>query len=271
MAEYAKTKVENVVAVKSIATALHVDLRSIITREEFHSFPEIFYMSQDQGMTVVDGKRIFLKAGQMVIYAPNAPHGGGSGGVARIISFETESPLPASLFNQPITLTGPQRMLLEEIIAKAMSLLERRVGVHGMALKYNADSYALQRVKNMLELFLLELMRPGESPEESRLRTVTDYMIRHMAEPVTLQKLCDDLGFSTATLKRLTQKCCHQSPIAYFQELKIAEAQRLIADTPFSMTQIAAQLGYSSVHHFSKTFKQKTALTPTEYAKTVRK
>ena len=37
-----------------------------------------------------------------------------------------------------------------------------------------------------------------------------------------------------------------------------------------NFTQIAAQLQYSTVHHFSRRFKEKFGLTPTEYARAIR-
>ena len=270
MPVYHKTEVHNMISVRSIVTAFRIDLNGIVTRDDVHDFPEIFYMAQGQGFTVISGKKLFLKAGQMVIYAPHAIHGGGSGGSAEIISFETENPLPSSLFNQVITLSGEKRLLLSSMIEQALALLEPRAGIYGMALKQNADPYALQAVKNHLELFLLDLMRPPQTYAMSRMDQVTDYMIQNISRVLTLDKICTDLGFSVATLRRLVQKCCGQSPIAYFNGLKILEAQRLIAQTPLNNTEIAERLGFSSVHHFSKAFKQKTGIAPTEYAKASR-
>jgi len=267
---YSKTEVHNMVTVDSIITAFRINLNHIVTRDDVHDFPEIFYMAQEQGFTVIAGKKLFLKAGQMVIYAPNAIHGGGSGGLAEIISFETEKSLPEFLFNRVITLSGEQRLMLSAIIEKASRLLEPRTGVYGLVLKHNADLYDLQTVKNQLELFLLDFMRPPESYNMSRMNQVTDYMIRNIRCVLTLNQISADLGFSVATLRRLVQKNCGQSPIAYFNGLKILEAQRLIAKTSLNITQVAERLGFSSVHHFSKAFKQKTGVAPTEYAKASR-
>lgn len=267
MPVYHKTEVHNMITVRSLITTLRINLNNIVTRDDVHDFPEIFYIAQEQGFTVAGGKKLFLKAGQMVIYPPNTIHGGGSGGIAEIISFETENPLPSSLFNQVITLSGKQRLLLSAIIEDALALLEPRAGIHGMALKQSADPCALQTVKNQLELFLLDLIRPPQTHDMSRMNQVTDYMIRHIGQALTLEKISADLGFSVATLRRLVQKSCGQSPIAYFNALKILEAQRLIAQTPLNNTEIAERLGFSSVHHFSKAFKDKSGIPPSEYAK----
>jgi len=270
MADYAKTKVNNIVSVDSIATVLRVDLRHEIAGNDVHDFPEIFYMAEGRGSTIVNGQILSLEAGQMVIYGSNSPHRNGTGGIAEIISFETTQPLPELLFNRVITLSGEQRVMLGGIIAKAVPLFEHRIGIRGMTLKRDADPYAVQIVKNMLELFLLDLLSPAKSYAKDRMIIITDYMIKNMSRVLTLQDISSELGISIATLKRLVDKAYSTSPIAYFMGLKMEEAKRLIADTPLNVTEVSEQLGFSSVHHFSRAFKQKTGITPTEYEKNAR-
>ena len=49
------------------------------------------------------------------------------------------------------------------------------------------------------------------------------------------------------------------------------EAKRLMRETEMNFSEIADKLGYCSVHHFSRTFKEKTGKTPGEYASNYRK
>lgn len=270
MEEYARTKVDNMVSVVSIATALRVDLRNRVAGDDQHSFPEIAYIAEGQSVTLVDGIKHSLNAGDMIIYAPNAIHGGGTGCVVKVISFETEAPLPDALLNRVITLTGQRRVQLEDLIDSAIPLFMSSYGVRGMVLKKGADPYYLQSIKNKLELFLLDLLSPGKSAEGNLMRSVTAYMNDHLDCVLTLQQLCDDLGISLPALKRLLKNTYGISPMAYFSELKIEEAKRLIADTALNITEVAERLGFSSVHHFSGTFKKKTGMSPTEYKKASR-
>lgn len=265
MIEYAKSPVSNIITVTSIATALRADLRNRIARTESHNFPEIFFMAEGRGYTTVNGKRHDLKAGQMILYAPNSFHGEGSGGIAEVISFETEAPLPQQCCDHVITLTGEQVVCFRTIVQQAAPLFEHRIGVKGMVLKKNADPYAAQRIKNELELFLLTLIRPAERYEVQKMNAVTDFMMRNIHKSLSVRELCTDLGFSESSLKRLVRQTCGQSPFAYFVDLKIAQAEWLIFHSSMNMTQIAEQLGFSSVHYFSRVFKQKTGKTPTEY------
>ena len=267
MIEYAKSPVSSIITVTSIATALRADLRNRIARAESHNFPEIFFMAEGRGYTIVNGNRYDLKAGQLILYAANSVHGEGSGGIAEIISFETQSPLPQQYCDRIITLTGEQVVRFRTIIQQAMPLLEHRIGVKGMVLKKHVDPYAVQRLKNELELFLLDLMRPAERYEVEKMNVVTDYMMRNIHKTLTVREICLDLGFSETSLKRLVKQTCNQSPLAYFTDLKIAQAEWLILHSTMNMTQIAQQLGFSSVHYFSRLFKQRIGQTPSAYKK----
>ena len=122
-------------------------------------------------------------------------------------------------------------------------------------------------MSNKLELFLLDLLKPAESYQADKLHILTDYLMQNIGQVLTLQQISKDLGISVPSLKRLTQENCSKSPIAYFNELKMEEAKRLITESPLNITEIALRLGFSSVHHFSKTFKQKTGFSPSEFKK----
>jgi AraC-like DNA-binding protein len=60
------------------------------------------------------------------------------------------------------------------------------------------------------------------------------------------------------------------SPGEYIRRVKIQESKQMIREGNMNFTQIAATLHYSTVHHFSRQFKDKVGFTPTEYAKSVR-
>lgn len=267
--EYTKSPVKNVVTVTSIATALRADLRNRIARTEAHDFPEIFFMAEGSGHTTVNGTRHGLKTGQMILYAPNSVHGEGSGGIAEIISFETATPIPEQFCDRVITLTAEQVICFRRIVQQTMPLLEHRPGVRGMVFKKHADPYAAQRIKNELELFLLNLMRPVEHYEVQKMNEITDYMMRNLHKALTLREMCLELGYSESSFKRLVQQTSGKSPHGYFTDLKIAQAEWLIVHSSMNITQIAQQLGFSSVHYFSRAFKQKNGQTPSAYRKSL--
>ena len=75
---------------------------------------------------------------------------------------------------------------------------------------------------------------------------------------------------SPSYLTALFHKNLQISPGEYIRRIKLQESKQMIRENDLNFTEIAAQLHYSTVHHFSRQFKEKFGITPTEYAKSVR-
>lgn len=55
--------------------------------------------------------------------------------------------------------------------------------------------------------------------------------------------------------------------IKYRDNLRIAAAKELLDSNHFSITEIASELGYYDIYHFSKTFKKIMGISPQKYAR----
>lgn len=56
-----------------------------------------------------------------------------------------------------------------------------------------------------------------------------------------------------------------QTPMEFIRETRLSHAAKLIEEGDYSMTQIAYMIGMSDSRYFSRCFKQKYGMTPTEY------
>ena len=79
-----------------------------------------------------------------------------------------------------------------------------------------------------------------------------------------LAKLC---GISTVYFRKSFETVYGVSPIKYLNDLRMRKARALLESDYASIGQVAESVGYSSIYHFSKMFRQYTGLSPTEYAK----
>lgn len=80
-----------------------------------------------------------------------------------------------------------------------------------------------------------------------------------------LASLC---SVSTVYFRKLFFRCYGISPIAYINNIRIEKAKELLVGDYQSIESISYSVGYSSVYHFSKMFKKKVGVSPSEYAKT---
>jgi AraC-like DNA-binding protein len=89
---------------------------------------------------------------------------------------------------------------------------------------------------------------------------------RRYDQPLTLRELASLANLSPKYLCRAFRKAFGATPLAYRQELRLREAQRLLSTSDLRIGEIAANIGFQSVYHFSRLFRKRTGCTPTTYA-----
>ena len=57
------------------------------------------------------------------------------------------------------------------------------------------------------------------------------------------------------------------SPIDYLIQVRLAEAEKLLAESNYTVSKIADYVGFHSPSYFSKSFKEVNDCTPSEYRK----
>ena len=100
---------------------------------------------------------------------------------------------------------------------------------------------------------------------------IVRYMEEHISDQLTLEKICRDNLVGRSQLQKLFRNAQGCGVIEFFSRMKIDTAKQMIRDNQFNFTQISDKLGYASIHYFSRQFKQLTAMTPSEYATSIRK
>ena len=146
----------------------------------------------------------------------------------------------------------------------------------GMLPKDGTNAFELQALKNRFELFLLDVYQSdteGEltNPALKEYERITDHMKKNITRDLSLDDIAKECSLSVSRLKLICKEGCGLSPISLFITLKLEEAQRMISESSLNFTEIADALGFTSVHYFSKLFKKKTGLTPTEYSRSITK
>ena len=287
-AQYVRTSLTDFLSVRSIVSVLRVTLQNRICAGEAHDFPELLFVESGHHTLKVDGVRHSMEPGQLIFYAPQAFHEGdkASNAALGIISFEAELPELFPLYNRVITPTHQQQMLLVRILNQGLGAFReapKEKGLRGQIPRADIPDYTLQQLKNQLELLLIDLykceepLKPAavgtnrENFRSQQWETVENYLKAHLAENLTLAQIAEGCAMSVPALKRLCSQQQGCGPIACFINLKIQAAKELIRDSAMSFTQISQQLGFQSLHYFSKLFKEKTGMTPSEYAKSPNK
>lgn len=82
---------------------------------------------------------------------------------------------------------------------------------------------------------------------------------------LNLEVLAQELGVSYSWFRHAFAAHTGLSPHQYLLELRLVHARNLLADTEFSIKEIAAQTGFEDELYFSRLFRQKLNITPSQW------
>ena len=238
---------------------------------ESHPMTELTYVDQGALHSVVDGQDLLLRQGDIVLYGPGQWHMQYADiGVAPrfvTISFDVSGVDLAPLLNRKFSAPQSVAALLQNM------LREQEV----------MDAYSNDIILYQLNLLLLRLQREAASPTAGKLQTANavhseneiirqaqQFISAHIREKLSVPLVARQVDVSPSYLTALFHKNLQISPGEYIRRIKLQESKQMIRENNLNFTEIAARLHYSTVHHFSRQFKEKFGITPTEYAKSVR-
>ncbi|MBQ4316598.1 MAG: helix-turn-helix transcriptional regulator, partial [Oscillospiraceae bacterium] len=199
-----------------------------------------------------------------------------------IISFVCQSPAMRFFEKRMMSLSEEEKELVESLLRLGFETFTDPPDIlyqKKMNLKQDAARGNLQLLKLRLEELLIRLMQSeGIIDRQARKsvaagtrndRLITDSIIKALTEKIygttTLDEVCAGVLFSKSHLKALFKKNTGYSIMDYYTHLKLERAKILINEGNLSISDIAELLGYSSIHYFSRVFKAKTGMTPTEF------
>ena len=235
-----------------------------------HPVYELTYVDSGSLHSVTEGQDLLLQQGDLLICAPNQWHMQYADiGVAPCfvtVSFSLENwpadHLTGQVFHSNSRLSSILQQMLQE--------------------QESAGSHAEEMLLSLLTQLLIHLQRQEETPtpvsanlpmagsENQIIQRAQQYIAAHVREKLSVPAIAKGIDVSASYLTALFQKHLQISPGEYIRRIKLQESKQMIREGNLNMTQIAAMLQYSTIHHFSRQFKEKFGITPSEYAKSIR-
>ena len=138
-------------------------------------------------------------------------------------------------------------------LERAVAALRRRIG---SAAAREAESPLPGLKKGDKSKYVLEAM---------------DYIGVHYSDPgITISAIAQDLGLSEGHLSHTFKKETDYTLLNYLTRYRIQKAMELLRDCRVKVYEVAEQVGYRDITHFSATFKKVTGMSPSEYQDTCR-
>ena len=135
---------------------------------------------------------------------------------------------------------------------------------------YSRES--LRYVSSLLHYYLAS-MRYINFYRQSNKNTESDgmiaaaihYMKENIEKHLTLNDLATYTGYSLTHFSSLFKQQTGESPLAYFNRLKIEASCQMLDDTDMHINQICHKVGITDCYYFSRLFRRITGLSPKEY------
>lgn len=125
----------------------------------------------------------------------------------------------------------------------------------------------------LLESVLLSL--PGDTVDgreeeayrlrEARIAEVMRHIREHPGELFSIHELAERASYAVDHFSRIFQEIAGVSPKEFCIRARIERAQHLLRDSDMTVSDVANALGYADVFFFSRQFKSRTGLTPTQW------
>jgi AraC-like DNA-binding protein len=238
-------------------------------------------------ISVVVGKNVYtLNQGQLIFHKPNEFHAHSStakeGHHIVVTSFETTSAAMQFFENKAFTLNDTHKSILNLYINEIKNAFSQTYAVNKNVTKTPiSDPLSFQLVLSHLEHFLIELLRDNnvnvrnmsdaklarKNMEAALIDSIKAYLRNNICNNLSLDDICSHFHLSRTYLYETFHNGTKQSVIDYYIDLKISKAKQLLQKRELNITQIAETLGYTSIHHFSRSFKSRTGMSPSDYVK----
>lgn len=252
--------------------------------EEYHShdYLEMAFVLSGIGHYLIEGEMIPVQEGDLLIFNPGIRHQAQS-------SPETE--LPATEFFvgfSDIHLLGmPENtMPLPDgafILHTAGELRRKLAKICNSMLEENAEykqgryfmlkSYLMQ----MILLVLREQCEPVEKHKGCSFESVNkkyvveqilSFFEEHYSDRISLDRIAENMYLSPFYISKIFKSETGDPPIRHLIDIRLEKAMELLEDGwTGSIQEVAARVGYDDAYHFSKLFKKRYGMSPSQARK----
>lgn len=82
-----------------------------------------------------------------------------------------------------------------------------------------------------------------------------EMMETHIADPLSLNQIAEITGVGARQLNRMFQAKLGRSTMAFYRDLRLERARRLISQTPLPLNDVAEATGFAAMPHFSRAYR----------------
>ena len=236
---------------------------------------EIVLITEGAAIMTFNSQHFNLSAGQMVIIPASVVHD------VRYVSPESTRMLLVGIHFAP----SADPVLVEHFTSLPLQLIDSPpilVSLFEALIDefFSQENYRMRMLQSLVYAVLLKSYRLSlrndddtdappswqkELPADPLMRQLCQYIRRHAADMTTLEEVSQKFSYSYSYLSHHFKNVVGYSMKDYWDYYRFQYVFKLMRETDMSLTQIAERLHFQSIHTFSRSFRNKFGVAPSEY------
>lgn len=114
----------------------------------------------------------------------------------------------------------------------------------------------------LVSLNLVPVNRSMSERDGKRMDQVIRFILENSKRHISLDEVAEQAFMSKEAFCRFFKLRTRKTFTQYIQQLRIAEAQKLLLESDMNISEISFEVGFQTLSHFNKTFRMITKTTP---------
>jgi AraC-like DNA-binding protein/ligand-binding sensor protein len=131
--------------------------------------------------------------------------------------------------------------------------------------KYAAILKLLETFSEHLSLLANQIVVQAEESESPLVRRARAYILANQADPIDLAKVAQAMHISTFYFCKIFKRATGLTFTEYLSRVRVEKAKKLLLNPHLRISEIAYNVGFQSLTHFNRVFRQVVGQSPTEY------
>ncbi len=245
-----------------------------------HSHTQLMYIYSGSGIYYIDGNSYAVEAGDAIVINPDLEHGNVLCGnddtfTSVILGFDLCLSDPAM---NHFTLPDNNPIIRTTAAFRATLMKETNTILYEHNNRLPGKCAVIDACLTQIVIALYREIYRSEQPlvpygfehydRKHLVSQIQNYLLTHYDEKITLDELAQIMYLSPVYISKIFKEVTGEAPINYLIKIRLEKAKELLTpDNANSIKEIARQVGYEDVYHFSKLFKKYYGTSPLNYKK----
>lgn len=164
------------------------------------------------------------------------------------------------------TIPPEERFLFENLFLQ----MYREFSLQKVGAQKMLQGMAIQTIFTILRCLPSEKLKSeAESQKNSKpwmlVRSAMEYIWLHYGEPLDNSTIAQAIDASPNYLTKIFRQHIGTSLHKYMTSYRLEQAQQILMTGKYNITEVSQRCGFSSIHIFSKLFKQECGISPSAY------